>query len=786
MVEHPSDDAAPADGWVGPALGRRKVLGYLLAAPTLAVAVRLGVDSNVPSEAGALTALPVPSNDLPADIFDLGDAQNYGAKPTSHLIWMELREDGTVHFALPRMEAGQGIVTSTAMIIADELDIPVSMVEVTLAKARPELVMNQLTGGSNTTMSTYYPVRAAAAIARGALLEAAAAMLGGLTPNLLDTEAGAVVAPDGTKIPYGDLAAAAAVPKTTEVEAELKATSELNIVGSPMGRTDARAAVTGAKRFTLDLDIADALPCMVAKPPTIFGKVRQLNNEAEVVAMPGVTHVAVIETGVAIRARTFGQCIDAIRALDVDWDPGPVGADSDDDVLADLKRAEVPLLVPSVPILAKTVDTEFTFAFASNASLEPDCAIADVRADSAEIWGGFKAPVPAQQEIALKLGLPQGQVTINVVTGGGSFGRKLFHDGAIDAALASQAMRAPVRLMWHRADACRHGRMHPMCTSRVRATTLGKQVLTYEQRHTSARTDFGHGFGDIVTAAAGKLPVTDYTLSQTVYSLTAGAHYNFGATTSLLNELVDRRFNTASMRNIYSPNVAIAREVTVDKIARTTNQDPYQLRRAFVRKDRSRAVLDRVAEAGDWGRSMPAGHGQGLGIHNEYHGFSACLIEVDATSATVNRKIRKAVTGPRVTKVVFAVDVGLIINPTGLKAQMMGGIMDALAIVFTSSVHLKDGNFLEASWDNYAYTRQWNTPPELEIHLIESNDESPGGAGEFGVAAACGAAANAYWAATGTMPTQFPINHKGPLHFEPFPYTPSVPPSPTNGLDFVS
>jgi isoquinoline 1-oxidoreductase subunit beta len=775
-----TDDATPQTRQVS----RRRVLGYLVAAPTLAVGVRLGVDANTPSSAAAAD-LTIPTPGLPADIFDLEDAQNYAAKPTSHLIRMEVREDGTVHFALPRMEVGQGITTSTAMIIADELDVPLENVVVTLEKARPELVMNQLTGGSNSTVSTYYPIRTAAAIARGALLEAAALMLGGLSPTALETDKGEVVAPDGTRIPYGDLAKRAAVDETREVEVELKATDELRIVGTPVGRTDARDIVTGAKRFAMDMDVPGALPCMVCRPPTINGTVRTVRNEADVVKMPGVTHVAVIPSGVAVRARTFGQCIDAIIALDVDWAPGEVGSDSDDDILAELKRAELPMAVPKVPILAKTVDTSFTFMFSGNSPLETNCAIADVRADSAELWGGFKVPIAAQQEIAQKLGLPLTKVTVNVVQGGGSFGRKLFHDGPMDAALASQAMGVPVKLMWHRADDCRQGRAHPMCTSRVRATVLGDQLLTYEQRHTSARTDFGHGFGDVITAAAAKIPIADYTVSQAIYLLTAGAHYNFGPTTSLLNELTDRRFNTGSMRNIYSPNVAIAREVTVDKLARTTGKDPYDFRRTHVRKNRSRAVLDKVAEVGEWGRRMPRHHAQGLGIHNEYHGYSACLVEIDNSPKTVNRKVRNGVTGPRVTKVVFAVDVGLVVNPKGLEAQMIGGIMDGIALVLTSSLHLEDGHFLEASWDNYAYTRQWNVPFDVRVIIMDSDDESPGGAGEFGVAATCSATANAYWRATGTMPTEFPINHRGELHFEPFPTVPPIPQSPTNGLGYV-
>ncbi|MPY85279.1 MAG: molybdopterin-dependent oxidoreductase [Actinophytocola sp.] len=765
-------------------VGRRRLLGYLVAAPTLAVAVRLGVDMTAPSEAQA-AGTPVPTPPLPADLFDLEDTQNYAAKPTAHLITLELREDGSVHFELPRMEVGQGIMTSTAMIIADELDVPLDQVVVTLAKARPELQMNQLTGGSNTTMSTYYPIRTAAALARGALLEAAALMLGGLKPNSLKTENGAVIAPDGTRVSYGELAGKAAVSQTTAKEAELKSAAERKVVGTPVGRTDARDAVTGAKQFAMDLDIPGALPTMVCKPPTINGTVRSVRNAAAVRAMPGVAHVAVIATGVAVRARTFGQCIDAVRALDVDWAPGLVGHDSDDDVLAELKDAELPLAVPEIPALATTVDTSFTFMFSSNAALETGCTVADVTADSAEVWGGFKAPIVAKQEIASTLGLPADAVTVNVVQGGGSFGRKLFQDGGLDAALASQAFGAPVRLMWHRADDCRQGRVHPMSTSRVRATVLGDQVLSYEQRHTSARTDFGHGYGEMISAAASQLPVGDYSISQWVYTLTQAAHYNFGPTTSLLNELTDRRFNTGAMRNIYSPNTAVARELTVDKIAATMGKDPYEFRRTFVREERSRAVLDKVAEVGRWGRDMPPHHAQGIGIHNEYHAYTACLMEIDTSPATVNRKVRQAVTGPRVTKVVFAVDIGLAVNPKGLEAQMMGGIMDALAIVLTSSVHLKDGNFLEASWDNYAYTRQWNVPFDVEVIVMPSTSEDPGGAGELGVAAAASAAANAYARATGTTPTVFPINHNSGLHFEPYPYSPPIPQSPTNGLDYV-
>lgn len=759
-------------------LQRRRFVGYLVAAPTLAVAVSLG-DEFLEAPAGAV----IPTLPGPAELFDLNDLLVAAALPTANLIRLTVRTDGTVHFALPRSENGQGITTSTAMLIAEEMGLPLSSIDVTLADARPELVFNQLTGGSNTTISTYRPIRVAAAAARQQLLLTAGRELG-VPASTLRSAGGIVTAEDGSTISYADLAEAAAVTTSRQVTVELRSDAELTVIGTPTNRIDARDAVTGAKKYTMDLDVEGALPTMVCRPPTINGKVGPVLNRAAVEAMPGVTHVQPIATGIAVRAATFGQCIDAVRALRVDWGPGPLDGLSDADVLAKVRRSQLPLLVPKVPLLTKTVEGDFTFWFASNSALETNCAIADVRADGAEIWAGLKSPITAQEAIAGKLGLPARAVKVHVMQGGGSFGRKLFWDAALEAAEASQKMGVPVKLMWHRADDSRQGRVHPLATSRVRATVLGTEVLTYEQRHTSIRTDYSHGLGEIITAMAAKLPVGDIGFSQTVYTLSQAMHYNFGVTTTLLNE-ANLAFNTGSMRNIYSPNTATARELMVDKLAATMRQDPYAFRRRFLREARAKAVLDKVAQVGSWGRSMPAGTAQGIAVHQEYHGYSACLVEIDCRPATVNREVREGVTGPRVTKAVFAVDVGLPINPRGLEAQMMGGIMDGIALTLTSSLHLKDGYFLEASWDNYAYTRQWNTPPQLEVIVMPANSDEPAGAGEFGVPATCGAVAAAYARATGTMPTEFPINHRAPLHFPVKPTVPPIPQSPTDGLAYT-
>ncbi|SHN46755.1 molybdopterin cofactor-binding domain-containing protein [Cryptosporangium aurantiacum] len=749
-------------------IGRRRFLGYVLAAPVLVTAADLRV----------ATAAELPSLDI-TEIVDLNDLMTLAATPTSNLITVVVNADGTVSFALPRAEVGQGITTSTAMLIAEELSVPLDRVRVTLADARPELVFNQLTGASNTTFSTYTPIRVAAAVARARLLDAAAARLGTAAADLT-LKAGVITDRSGRSVPIGTLATAAASARTTPVDVELAPRAQFTVIGTPRNRVDALAAVTGRKVFAMDLDKPDAKPTMVCRPPTINGKVGSVANLDEVRRMPGVTDVVAISTGVAVRAETFGQCIDGVRALRVSWRPGTAEGKSDDDVLRELERAELPM---GPKPLTPTVEATFTFYFRGNSALEPNCAVADVRGDRAEIWAALKSPIVAQQTIAAKLGLPVGKVSVHVVEGGGSFGRKLFFDAALEAAEVSKALGKPVRLMWHRADDARQGRAHPMARSRVRASYAGNTVLSYTQRHTSVSTDLGHGLGEIITAFAARIPVGDGAFAQTFFQLSQSSPYWFGSTSRLLAE-TDKGFNTGSMRNVYSPDVTCARELIVDALAAKMGKDPYQFRRDFLQDDRARAALEKVAEVGDWGKSMPAGMAQGIALHTEYKSVSAALVEIDNRPATVNRPVREGVTGPRVTKVVFAVDVGLAVNPRGLEAQMMGCVSDGIALALTSSLHLRDGYFLEASWDNYFYTRQWNTPTDLRIIVLPPTSDQPGGAGELGVATAFAAVACAYGRATGTMPTSFPINH-GTLSFPVKPTVPPIPPSPTDGRDLA-
>ena len=647
----------------------------------------------------------------------------------------------------------------------------------TLADARPDLLTNQLTGGSNTIRSVHQPIKAAAAAFRGRLVAAAAAQLG-LDAGALRVRDGAVSAPDGRTVGFGDLAVAAASPSLV-APADAPVDTPSPVVGTPQNRVDVRAMVTGAFRYTNDLEpVPGLLRSMVRRPETIRGRVVSVDNEAVVRAMPGVVDLAVVElsrtafrdtevveTGVAVVAETFGQALDAKEALVVTWDDGPLAGEDDASIQARLRAVNPPTAVPALPLLGQAVEIELDFAFASHAPLETNTAIASVSGGKVEVWAGLKTPVVAQQTIASELGVAESDVTVHCVQGGGSFGRRLFFDAALEAARISQAVGRPVKHMWTRIDDMRHGRARAASHHRLRVTHVAGDVLSFEQRVASVETDFRHGLGEILTAVGSQInppsavPVSaggNASFAQTVFLTTVKSPYAFGQTTQTLNEL-SLPFNTGSWRSVYSANSRGAEEILVDELAASLREDPARLRLSLLGSERQKAVLRKVMDLGQWGRTMPAGTAQGIAFHEEYKSVTACLVELDATDPQ----------DPRVTKATVAVDVGLPVNPRGLEAQMLGGLTDAVATTLRAGLHLQDGLFLEGSYSQFHFPRQRDVPTDVTIHVFPATTGEPGGAGELGVPAAVGAIANAYARATGTKPRSFPLVF--PVDFTPFP-----------------
>jgi isoquinoline 1-oxidoreductase beta subunit len=523
------------------------------------------------------------------------------------------------------------------------------------------------------------------------------------------------------------------------VSATPKDPSRFVRIGTPTPRVDARDIVTGRAEYALDLDVAGA-PTVVARPPTIGGSVRTVDDTAAR-GMPGVLGIARIPSGVAVAATTFGQALAARDALMITWNAGPNAGLSDADIRARLRAAAPGFSLP--PLGTSALTREFAFAFAPHAPLEVHTCVADVRADRAELWYGAKSPIVAAQEVAAAVGLPADRVTLHVVRAGGSFGHRLFFEPAIEAAQVSKALGRPVKLLWTRNDDMRHGRMRPASHHKVRATRLLGAVTAYEHHVATLPVDFSHGIGEALSAAG--FATLGPAVTQSVFALSQNVPYAFGVASQTLTD-VPLAFPTGSWRSIYSGQTATVNEIMVDEIARAVRTDPLAFRRRTLTSARARAVLDEVAAVGQWGRAVAPGTAQGLAIHEEYKSVVAYLVEIDCRDRSA----------PRVTKAVAAVDVGRAVNPKGLEAQIQGVLTDGLSLTLQAGLHIDHGAVREGSYSDYRYARMSESPPDVRVIVMPPTGE-PGGAGELGFPAAAAAVANAYARATGTTPTSFPI-----------------------------
>lgn len=764
MQETTGTGAHHAPGSDGPTASkhsRRKFLGFLVAAPVLVTAAQL--ESRLPAGAKTLDSgllgttstsgmHPIPSAPQLADIADLGDLLVLACQPTDSMIKVTVQKDGKILFDMPREENGQGISTGIAMIIADEMDAPLDDVVITLADAEPALLFNQITGGSSTIRTLYQPVRTAAALARQQLV-AAAARQWGVSAGSLTVSDGVVHGPGGRSATFGELSPMAAGSTTQAIEATPKDPSQYKLVGTRVPQRSAYDIVTGQQLYATDLNIPGALPTMVRRAPVQKGVLKSFTNRAAIEAMPGIVTVADMPFGVAIRGETFGQVIDAVNAVEATWAPGPVPADLDDKAIFDqLKSSALPLAVPDLPALTaevKSIDLEFEWAYVNHAPLEPNVAIADVRKDRAEIWSPLQNPIILLQQVAALTGLPQKDVTVHVTRGGGSFGRTLWFDAALEAAQISKAMGVPVKLMWHRTNDMRQSRGHPPTFHRLRATVVGGSVLSYEQRVSAVQTAINPGLGEAITYASYKAPYGELGYDLTLFNTTVTCPYNFGAVTEVLDE-VNLRLWTSSWRSVYSYDTRCSEEIMVDQIAKAMGQDPFEFRMAFLKDARVKSLLQKVATVGEWGKAMPKGHAQGICANTRDRGFGASLVEVDATDPA----------NPRVTKAVIAVDAVLPINPMSIEAQQLGGLADAISVVFTAGNPMTAGLPVPDGWDEFGITRQGNYPRDVQVIVEPRDGDQPAGIGESGVPNTAGAIANAYIRATGINPARmsFPIN----------------------------
>lgn len=667
--------------------------------------------------------------------------------------FLRVHADGRIVFLSPSIEMGQGIFTSHAMVVAEELDADLERFEARhapVAEAYNNPFFGMMgTGGSTSTPAFWMPLRRAGAAARAMLL-AAAAERWGVPVAELGTENGRVVGPDGASLGYGELAADAARHEPPE-EPALKDPSEFRIVGTSARRLEGPEKVTGRATFGIDVRLPGMLTAVVARPPVFGGSSRGVRNEDEVLALPGVRKVKPIPSGVAVLAGSYWQARRACDRLEVDWDDGP-NADLSTEAL--YRRYEELARTPGLvaesegdagSLLAAAgeddvVTATFFLPYLAHAPMEPLNATAHVRDGEAEVWAGTYLQTVDRANVARRLGLPPEKVQVHTMLAGGAFGRRATPDAdfVMDAVEAARGEGVPVKTVWAREDDVRGGRYRPLAVHRVEAT-LGAdgRPAAWRQRVVTQS----------ITAGTPFEPLTVHDgVDHTSVEGATGMPY---AVPHRRIELHSPQVAVSTLwwRSVGHTHTAFAGEHFLDLLARRAGKDPVEYRRELLEGGDPRllAVLELAAEKAGWGRRLPEGHAHGVALRKS---FSSYVCEVFECSLADDGT-------PVPHRVTCAVDLGIAINPWNIEQQVQGAVAYALTAALYGAIDIDGGRVRQSNFHDYRVLRM-HEMPRVDVHVVPSA-EPPTGIGEPGVPPVAPALANARLALTGEPTHRLPF-----------------------------
>jgi isoquinoline 1-oxidoreductase beta subunit len=689
-------------------------------------------------------------------------------------IYITVGPDGRVRLTSDKAEMGQGVATSQAMLVAEELEVPLSHVDVQFADAAPEYQTSngvQATGGSTSTAEQYIPLRRAAASVREMLVGAAAAAWGVSAAACVAEDGVVKHAASGRSTPYGDLVTLAAKRSVPE-NPRLKKRDQFKIIGKPAPRIDARKKVDGSAVFGMDVVVPGMVRAYILHPP-VLGATATGVREGQARAVPGVVDIVTFEAGVAVIAEKYWQARRAAAMVEVEWSRGTLhGLDSEDvrraaraykddgakvrddgdvdDVLARGSRGG-----------AKIVEATYDVPYLAHATLEPQNCVAHVRDGEVEVWAPVQNQTLVQELGARAIGVGRMDVIVHTTFIGGGFGRRLQADFVVEAMLLSKRVRRPVQVIWTRESDTRQGYYRPMAACIARGAVDAKGKPTAWSYRLLAQSIFAAQNDFISTIMPDWMPkVARQVMGRTMVSAASTNSFpdilaTEGASTvpydidsvQVQYTPINTRVPVAFWRSVGHSYNAFFVESFIDELAHAGGRDPLELRRTLLAGDenaRALRVLETAAEQGNWGAPLPDGYARGVAVHQSFGTYCAQVIEAGIVNGRID-----------VRRVVCAVDCGQVVNPDTVVAQMESAIIFGLSAALKQQITLVNGEVQQGNFDDYPLLRMFECP-RIEVHIIDS-DEKPSGVGEPGLPPVAPALANAIFAATGVRLRRLPL-----------------------------
>ncbi len=680
--------------------------------------------------------------------------------------FVRIDRDGRVTLIMHKVEMGQGTYTSMPMLLAEELEVELSQVQ--LEHAPPDdaryaepLFGVQETGGSTSVRGNWEPLRRAGATAR-ALLVAAAAQTWKVDPSSCHAARGQVIhGPTGRSLNYGALVAtAAALPVPRHVA--LKDPKDFKLIGTPAKRLDAPEKVNGTAQFGIDVAVPGMKVATLAACPVFGGKVASV-DDAKAKGIKGVQQVVRLDDAVAVVADHMWAAKQGLAALDIRWDEGPNAKLSTADIVQQLAAASEQSGVvarnegdasKAMAGAARKVEAVYEVPFLAHATMEPVNCTVHVRPDGCDIWVGTQVPTFTQTAAAKLTGLPRDKVRVHNHLLGGGFGRRLEVDFIMRAVQIAQQIASPVKVVWTREEDIQHDMYRPYYYDRI-AAGLHEHGMPIAWTHRIAGSSImGRVINQLfpktlrVMRAAGLHQLVAMVKGLDVDAVEGAAEPPY-ALPNIRVEYVRQEppgVPTAFWRGVGPTHNIFVVESFMDELAAAARRDPVEYRHALLDKSpRARGVLELAAQQAGWGQPLPAGHGRGVSLLHAFGSYIAQVAEVSVSKAG----------DVRVHRVVCAVDCGTIVNPDTVKAQMESGIIFGITAALFGEITIKDGRVEQSNFNNYRVLRI-NEAPLVDVHLVKSS-EAPGGVGEPGTSAVMPAVANAIFEATGKRIRRLPV-----------------------------
>jgi len=653
--------------------------------------------------------------------------------------YLRIAPDNKVTIVVARSEMGQGVRTALPMILAEELEADWKQIEIEQAGAST-LFGDQTTGGSASIRTTWDPMRKAGAAAREMLISAAA-LTWAVPRGTCTAENGRIKhSASNRSLSYGELAGkAATLPIPTDTP--LKQSKDYKIVGQRLARVDAPAKVKGTAVFGIDHRVPGMKFAVLSRCPTFGGKVASFDDK-DSKKIAGVNFVGKIsDSSVAVVADSVWAAIEGRRVLNVTWDDGPNRDLNSAAVMASLKAAAAKkgasLYAAGDPAKAagRKITAEYELPFMAHAPMEPGNCTAHFLGTTCELWAPTQVPQDCRDSVATAVGLDPDQVKVNVTLMGGGFGRRLEHDYAVEAALVSKAINAPVKVIWTREDDMRASTYRPASLHQLTAALDGSGYPTALTHRIISPSISGQKGQPTPNNVDPDLPDE------------AGPMYGI-PNYSVEYVMAETAVPLGWMRSVYALQAAFALESFIDELAVASGKDALQYRLHLLAKDqdlpyftttwhtgRMRAVLQLAADKAGWGTPLATGRYRGIACFGCFASYMAEVVEISMDNDQ-----------PRVHRVVAAVDCGQVVNPSILEQQIQGGIVYALGNALRAKITVEKGRVVQGNFDDYAPLRMEETPA-VEVYAVPSQ-EAPSGIGEPSVPPLAPALCNAIYAAT--------------------------------------